>query len=309
MQPHPQNSHHLLKGITVLVVALVFSYCTKENHTPLLPDWQNTFTPVLENNNQRDTVFDDEYITFSTHNISADRFIWSWGDGSKNDTTQTIYAIHQFSRIGMNIVKLRVELGNTYGEKTDSIWVKHRNTPYCGFRIDSDDSLYVQYTAHFVANINTPDCQSACSFAYFWNFGDGSTGEGYHTTHSFSDNGVYVVKVRITRCEGPDTTVQKTIVVSGGSNIAEYQCLCIYAAGGSSFLDTIRTENLPYNPIKVDGRVLRRSGNANHYFGEYNCNPSGCETYLLDAFDNLDSIHYTIKLPPFIEYSCSGRRL
>lgn len=309
MQPHPKNRHTLLKGVTALLVALVFSFCTKENHAPPVSDWQNTFTPILENNNQRDTVFDDEYITFSTHSISADRFIWSWGDGSKNDTTQTIYAIHRFSRIGMNIVKLRVELGNTYGEKTHSIWVEHRNTPFCGFRIDSDDSLYLQHTAHFVANINTPDCQSTCDFNYFWDFGDGGTGEGYHTTHSFSDNGVYVVKVRITRCEAPDATLQKTIVVSGGSNITEYQCLCIYAAGGSSFLDTIRTENLPYNPIKVDGRVLRRSGNANHYVGEYNCNPNGCETYLLDAFDNLDSIHYTIKLPPFIEYSCSGRRL
>lgn len=295
-------------------IALTFSFCKKEEYIPPPPPpppppaWQNTFTPHLENNNQRDTVFDDEDITFSTFNTPSDRYIWSWGDGSKSDTTQTIYAIHQFKRIGMNIVKLRVERGNTYGEKTDSIWVKHHDIPLCGFRIDSDDSSYVQNTAHFVANISTANCQSTCSFGYQWDFGDGSTGTGYHTTHSYSDTGRFLVQVRITRCGGSDTIVQKQIVISGTSDTYAYKCLCISAMGGNSFSDTIYVQNLPYNPIKVEERVLRRSGSANHYYGEYNCNPHSCETYTLDAFDNLDSIQYRVVIP-WVEYTCSGRRL
>jgi hypothetical protein len=295
-------------GIIVLF-AVTFSFCKKEQSIPPLTEWENTFTPPLENNNQRDTVFDDEYITFSTDNTPSDRYIWSWGDGSENDTTQTIFATHQFSHIGLNIIRLRVERGNTYGENTDSIYVIHHNIPHCGFRIDCYDSLYVQNVSHFVANINTPDCQSTCSFDYHWDFGDGSTGAGYHTTHSFDNTGMYLIKLSVTRCSGPDTIIQKQIIVSGSSDTTSYKCLCTYMAGGSSFLDTIHTQNLPYNPIKVDGRVLLRSGNANHYIGDYNCNPYGCETYILDAFNNLDSIYYTVKLPPYIEYSCSGRQL
>jgi hypothetical protein len=297
----------LLFKLGIFVICIInFNFCTKE---PSPPQWQNTFTPTLVNNNQRDTVYDDEYITFSTDNKPSDRYIWSWSDGSQNDTTQTIYITHQFKQIGLNIVRLRVERGNTYGENIDSIYVLHHDIPHCGFRIDCDDSLYVQNVSHFVANVSTPDCQSTCNFSYHWDFGDGSIGTGYHTTHSFDNIGTYMIKLRVERCNGPDTVVQKQITVSGSSDVTSYKCHCFYMSNGSSFLDTVHTQNLPHNPIKVDGRVLRRSGNANHYLGEYNCNPNGCEVYIIDAFNNLDSIYYITKIPPFIEFACSGLRL
>ncbi|MDX2134525.1 MAG: PKD domain-containing protein [Saprospiraceae bacterium] len=303
----------LFQCVVIAIIALIFSFCKREEDiqpAPPSPTWQNTFTPILENNYQRDTVYDDEYITFSTSNTPSDRYIWSWGDGSKSDTTQTNYAFHQYSRIGMNIIKLRVERGNTYGEKTDSIWVIHRYIPPCGFRIDSYDSLYVQDTSHFVANISTADCQSTCNFGYQWDFGDGSSGTGYHTTHSYNNTGNFLVKVRITRCGGSDTIVQKQIVVGGDSATDAYKCLCVYTMGGNSFSDTIHVQNLPYNPIKVEGRILHRSGNANHYFGDHNCNPNGCETYILDVFNNLDSIQYKALVAiPWGAYTCSGKRL
>ncbi len=308
MKSPAQTTCQFLLCSFIAIIALTAAACKKEEPAQPSPVWQNTFTPRLENNNQRDTVYDDENITFSTSNTPSDRYIWSWGDGSKSDTTQTHYAIHRFKRIGMNIVKLRVERGNTYGEKTDSIWVKHHNISLCGFRIDSDDSLYVQNTSHFVANINTENCQSNCSFGYQWDFGDGSMGTGYHTTHSYSNTGSFLVKVRITRCGGPDMMIQKRIVVSGSSATTAYKCLCISPRGGNPFLDTIQVQNLPYNPIKVEGGVLRRSGTANRYFGEYNCNLNGCETYTLDVFNALDSIQYKVA-KSWVEYTCSGRKL
>lgn len=295
--------------VIIVLLAAALPCCTKEKPGPAPTEWQNTFTPILENNNQRDTVSDDEYITFSTDNTPSDRYIWYWGDGSKTDTTQTIFAIHQFGRTGLSIVKLRVERGNTYGENTDSVYVIHRQIVHCGFRIDCDDSLYVQNISHFVANISTPDCQSTCNFDYQWDFGDGNTGTGYHATHSFSTTGIYPVKVRVTRCSGTDTTIQKHVIVTGNQDTISYKCRCSYLPGGNSFQDTIHTQNLPGNPIKADGRILRRSGNINRYTGEYNCSPNGCETYILEVFNSLDSVDYSVKLPPFVEYRCSGRRL
>jgi hypothetical protein len=306
-----KNNHAFMKKLLFIAVLMVFCMfaCKKETTTPPTT-WEKTFTPYLENNNQRDTVYDDENITFSTDQTPSDRYIWSWGDGSKNDTTQTIYAIHQFRRIGLNIIKLRVERGNTYGENTDSVWVIHHAIPPCGFRIDSNDSLYIRDTAHFVANIATPDCQSTCSFSYQWDFGDGKTGTGYHTTHAYDSTGTFTVKVKIARCESPDTIAQKTVVVSGSTEKNDYKCQCVTDAGTFAFFDTIEVQNLPYNPIKVAGRVLQRLSNSNRYFGEFNCKPTGCDTYMLDVFDSQDSVQYRFKtLFNFYAINCSGKRL
>lgn len=308
MKSSIQTTRLVLLRAWITLIVLMDTACKKEEPQPY-PEWKKTFTPRLENNNRRDTVFDDENITFSTDTTPSDRYIWSWGDGSKIDTTQTIYAIHQFKRIGMNIVKLRVERGNTYGEKTDSIWVKHRVIPLCEFRIDSDDSLYVQNTSHFVANINTGNCQTDCSFDYQWDFGDGSMGTGYHTTHSYNNTGSFLVKVRITRCGGNDITVQKRVVVVGSTVTDAYKCVCSFNQGGNVFQDTISVQNLPHSPIKVEGRILRRSGINNRYIGTYNCNPGGCETYILDVFNNLDSIQYKVTRSLVEDYTCSGRKL
>lgn len=303
-----------MKKISVfafLFIAIIFTFCKKEEVPPddmPAPVWKNTFTPYLENNNQRDTVYDDENITFSTTNTPSDRYIWMWGDGTKTDTTQTIYAIHQFRRTGLNIIKLRVERGNEYGENTDSIWVLHHHIPHCGFRIDCNDSLYVHDLSHFVANINTANCQSSCNFDYQWDFGDGSTGAGYHTTHSYATTGGFMVTVRIKRCEGADTIIQKQVMVTGDLTAFSYRCQCNSADGFHPFLDTIMVQNLPYNPIKADGRILRRSGSAPHYYGEDNCNLNGCDTYTLDVYDNLDSIRYQVKIP-WVAYTCLGRRM
>lgn len=304
-------NHTPMKKLLFIAVLMVFCMfaCKKETTTPPAT-WEKTFTPYLENNNQRDTVYDDENITFSTDQTPSDRYIWSWGDGSKNDTTQTIYAIHQFRRIGLNIITLRVERGNTYGENTDSVWVIHHAIPPCGFRIDSNDSLYVSNTAHFVANIATPDCQSTCDFAYLWDFGDGKTGTGYHTTHTYDFTGTYTVKVNITRCGSADTTAQKTVVVGGSTEKVFYQCQCATDSGTNAFVDTIEVQNLPNNPIKVDDRVLQRLSGSNRYYGEFNCNPSGCDTYMLDVFENQDSVQYRYKtLFSFYGINCSGKRL
>jgi len=293
----------------ISIVVLLSASCHKEPiKTPdPIPKWENTFTPYLENNNQRDTVYDDENITISTNNTPSDRYIWSWGDGSKSDTTQTIYAVHQFKKLGLNIIKLRVERGYTYGEKSDSVWVKHHYVPFCQFRIDSDDSLYVEHESHFVANISSVNCQSTCGFTYLWDFGDGEKGNGYHTKHSYAKTGSYLVSALISRCSGPDTIIQKQIVVSGSNQILRYKCLCVPSSGVNPFSDNIEVQNLPYNPIKVNGQVLRRSGKGNRYIGDFNCNPNRCDTYLLDVFDNLDSIQMKVNIP-YVEYTCRGRR-
>lgn len=295
--------------IVAIGLSLVFSFCKKDDANPA-DEWQNTFTPKLEKNTKRDTIFDDEFIIFNTDTIPSDRYIWTWGDGSKSDTTLTPRARHQFKRLGLNIFKLRVERGKTYGEKTDSIWVKPLLIPLCYFRIDSEDFLYVQDTSHFVANINSSDCQSTCSFEYFWDFGDNSTGTGYHTTHVYNKTGNYLLTVRITRCNGPEIILQKPIVVTGGSNPIAYKCSCKNLLNTlPPFMDTILTQNLPNTPIRVEGRILRRIDNGNHYAWDYNCNPSGCETYELDTFNNLDSIQYKVSIPHILRLSCSGRRL
>lgn len=297
--------------VSLTILTIVFAFCKSDQSEILVAPpaiWRNTFTPILGMINNRDTVYDDEYVSFHTDFATSDRYIWSWGDGTKTDTTKEFYCSHLFKGEGYKTVQVRIERGLTYGENKFKLWVKHRNTPSCGFRLVSDDSLYVENPSPFLAIVNTSPCLINCGFAYYWDFGDGNIGSGYNPKVSYSKPGEYLVQVRISRCEAADTVLQKKVVVVGNAPITPYACSCLSINNSTIFLDTIDIQNLPHNPIKVDGRVLRRNGESHRYYGEFNCIPNQCDTYTLDVSDNLDSVQYKVTLP-YVLYNCVGKRL
>jgi len=58
--------------------------------------------------------------------------------------------------------------------------------------------------------------------SYFWNFGDGDTGTGNVTTHSYADNGTYTVTLTITDNDGLNDTALDTITVQNRPPIAQF---------------------------------------------------------------------------------------
>lgn len=57
---------------------------------------------------------------------------------------------------------------------------------------------------------------------YFWDFGDGNTGTGNVTVHSYADNGTYTVTLTITDNDGLNSTASDTIVVQNRPPVASF---------------------------------------------------------------------------------------
>ena len=64
---------------------------------------------------------------------------------------------------------------------------------------------------HFNAGGSTDPDGDALTYA--WDFGDGSTGTGATPTHSYSDNGNYIVKVTVTDPYGAESTATTSVMV------------------------------------------------------------------------------------------------
>ena len=60
-----------------------------------------------------------------------------------------------------------------------------------------------------------PSEQTGSIIGFSWNFGDGSTGSGIETQHTFTDPGVYTVRLTITDSSGKQAVTTTTVAVQG----------------------------------------------------------------------------------------------
>jgi len=140
---------------------------------------------------------------------------WNFGDGSGGSG---ITVAHEYTSEGSFTVTLTVtDDGGMQATATQSILVSNQaigSTPTASFTASPSSGgtpLTVSFNA---AASNDPD---GTIVSYQWSFGDGTTGSGATTIHSYLTQGTYTAVLTVTDDEGfTDTSSQTIVVIDGG---------------------------------------------------------------------------------------------
>jgi PKD repeat protein len=77
------------------------------------------------------------------------------------------------------------------------------------------DAAKIGQSVAFTASATDPSpADTAAGFAYTWNFGDGSTGQGANAAHTYAAAGTYTVTLTATDKDGASKSVTRSIVVN-----------------------------------------------------------------------------------------------
>lgn len=162
---------------------------------------------------------EDEVKTFdastSTDQNGADdiaSYYWEFGDGSTSDLKT---ASHSFAKEGVYVVTLTVtDTEGAKGTEKSQITIQNRvPTANAG----SDRIVNEDDAVGFNAGGSTDTPSDVNSLTYYWDFGDGTTGNGIFTSHKYAERGVYNAQLTVTDDDGEsdidDTVVTVTNVV------------------------------------------------------------------------------------------------
>jgi parallel beta-helix repeat protein len=128
-----------------------------------------------------------------------DFYRWNFGDGSSE--ILDIYPTHNYSEAGLYIVTLTVvdNEGRTSTATTTATITTTFNTPPVSL-LNGPSSINVSKKATFDASGSYDSDGTIIN--YTWSFGDGTTGYGVSTKHTYSKAGTYTVMLTVTDNEG-----------------------------------------------------------------------------------------------------------
>jgi PKD repeat protein len=120
-------------------------------------------------------------------------YTWDFRDGIKN---YNVTPTHMFTKEGVYDVKLRV-MDNLGYIDFDLVKVTVRNE-YPDAHAGADQRVFEDEPVFFDASgtVDTPN--DITSLSYSWNFGDGSSGGGIATNHTYTKSGKYFVTLTVT---------------------------------------------------------------------------------------------------------------
>ena len=114
---------------------------------------------------------------------------WAWDFGNGTTSTLQIPALVHFDTTGVYTVQLTVN-GTTTITKTITVYPSHE-----AFFIYSDSITISSYSLLFLDRSQLSD---TLGYSYYWDFGDGLTGDSSIISHNYSDSGLYDVKMVVT---------------------------------------------------------------------------------------------------------------
>ena len=135
-------------------------------------------------------------------------YSWNFGDGGTGAGSATS---HSYAAAGTYVIALTVSDG--YGESATTTRTVTVVGPPSGSFTASANPSPVGSPIHFDASGSTDPGTSITS--YSWNFGDGSTGTGSATTHSFAAAGTYIVTLTVADNFGRMSATSHAVSVVG----------------------------------------------------------------------------------------------
>jgi PKD repeat protein len=172
-----------------------------------------TVTPSNPNDHE-DVLFDGSQSTSTTGTIVS--WKWNFGDGR---TGSGMSVSHSFSSSGTFVVTLTVTDSSGASDSTSqSVLVGQGANPLASFVV-SPGSPSVNQKVNFNASASTANPGRVIR-SYNWDFGDGKTGTGVTTSHSYTTAGTYTVVLVVTDDAGHKGTTTQDVTVSNGNPIA-----------------------------------------------------------------------------------------
>lgn len=149
----------------------------------------------------------------STDNRGIASYSWDFGDGSTG--SGEVPAAHTYT-CGTYVVKLTVtDHWSNVGYDTVIISVGESGGPVVEFDVTPGITGTAPFTVYFDASDTEIETECGVGEAtYNWDFGDGNTGTGVTTSHTYTSNGVYIVILTVTDSEGNVGYDSETITVA-----------------------------------------------------------------------------------------------
>ena len=158
-------------------------------------------SPIASFTESAETVYTGQVIHFNvTQSYDLDgtitSYFWDFGDGT-NSTDATVD--HSYTDNGIYVVTLTVTDDDAATDTTNSTKTVLNRSPVASFT-ESAETVYTNEPILFNASASS-DLDGTIA-NYFWDFGDGSNATGATTSHSYADNGIYVVTFTVTDDDG-----------------------------------------------------------------------------------------------------------
>ena len=250
-------------------------------------------------------------LTTTFTNTSSDgiSYSWSFGDGS---TSTTVNPVHTYTSNGIYTVMLVVQ--NTNGcrdtlRRVDYVVISPPN-------ITGINPLPAQGCVPYPVTFAPTIAAGQNITTYQWDFGDGSTGTGPNPSHTYTTEGTYTVKLKVTAATGcTDTFSFPAGVKVGNKPMTAFNATPLIACAQ----DPIHFTDLTSAPLPDewfwqfgDGATSTQQNPEHHY------NDTGTFTVTLivtrnGCKDTLKKIDYIYIKPPiarFIDsFDCSNQKL
>ncbi len=130
---------------------------------------------------------------------------WNYGDNSALGSGAN--PTHQYAAIGTYTAI--VTATNNLGSASSNVVVSVRDVPIAGLQATNNSPKPVSSAVSFTATVS-----GGTGISYTWNFGDGNSGSGATTQHTYTSAGTYTAIVTATNTSG-STAVQTVVTVQG----------------------------------------------------------------------------------------------
>jgi len=206
-------------GVYTVTLTVTDNDGAKTSASALKTVWNRA--PIASFTESATTVFTNEVISFNASgSYDPDgwivSYLWNFGDGI---TATGVTTSHAYAENGVYTVTLTVT--DNDGAKTTATSTKQilNRAPLASFT-ESATTVLTGQVIYFNASASYDPDGSIVS--YLWTFGDGATATGVTASHAYSNDGTYIVTLKVTDNDGATATATSTKTVLNRPPVASF---------------------------------------------------------------------------------------